>query len=619
MTENKIQLQEEKEDIINKIINFKEFFSPNKEPDEEQNNKSKMKYNIFILYTKLTNNTIEYSKFERITNSDEFNKSEFINRIHDSEIIPRNLDLFNNWLKKENDLLETNKRIGSRQGLNNSVPYVCIVGDKIYGNFEEKAKKMKEGLLKRKDIQSSQGLVKELPSITDSLSEVYCSFLKDPKFSKKKSNENEGDNENEGYNHSRLFILLPEEIGGGCKRDKIYETFHNTQENYGKTKKEEYNSIEEMVCPVCKQEKILTVVGNDVYSDKKIFLKHTGRGDDGFSFRACVDCGNKYKKALEYLGENFSILPLFSKNDIKLNNDKGIAFGNNNGKKVTFKDVFDKLKKYYGSTYRDKYRFHIIAVNKIKGTTTLRLFDYVNNYDTQLNPNNYDTQLNPNIKPPYDTYDRFDAEKDIWHILTGGNKLPYYLLYFASELEKDRQFKDDKWRIANVYKLRDSIFNFVYRGENSINKRMINEIADEAIRHEILKHNLGIEMNCREILKETKKLFNAINWDNMTNEIDEKDIDNAKKLGEAFRVIIDFSEAGNDKHNLLSPALHKPNIYDVTRIFSKLLDKYYYRFGDLNEVDQKLIRDALNAQYKTNKFESLKMYFYAGYFNRVKK
>ncbi|MBN2122530.1 hypothetical protein JW721_05775 [Candidatus Micrarchaeota archaeon] len=102
-------------------------------------------------------------------------------------------------------------------------------------------------------------------------------------------------------------------------------------------------------------------------------------------------------------------------------------------------------------------------------------------------------------------------------------------------------------------------------------------------------------------------------------EIPKEDQENARKLGEAFRVVTELSEAGN-KHALLSLALDKPHVDGAKSVLARLLDKFHHKFSDIDcsEDKRKLITDALDSNYSVTRFDLLKPYFYAGYFE-VKK
>ena len=553
--------------MINELIEFAALVKhANRQVASSVYTPNKKYKQVFIVNTLNSETRLEFSGYELLKTDIELDA--FIKTVPELELLDANN--FITWIVTQNRIRSSgNKRLGSVSGLMNSVPYVCILTSKNFANFENKAKEMRPPTSGWKTYQEVQN------NITESLSQIYITFWKSANL--KDSDIN-----------SLVFVLFPK-IVAGIPREELYKAFERDRKY--EWENDEYCSTKKLSCPVCQKEDVLGTHEYDTYQLKKPFLMHLGR-PERFSFRLCMDCSVKYSDAMASLRKaGFKIFPLFAKNSIP----SGMTFTNDNGSALSFSAIFSEIEKH---AKKERYDFQLMAISG----SEVWLCDYVSGYSPYFKGKGVDG------------YTRFIVEDDIWEILgikRESGKYPY----FTDEPESPKYRNTPRWIKSYIYTFRESIFNFVYRGQDTITKEMLTELVDAAIRHKITEQSNAYK-SCTRICELTLSLFRIVRWRTM-EEIQKEDQENAKKLGEAFRIVVSLSEAENT-HNLISPVLDKPCMEDVKRGLSKLLDKFHYKFGDLSSEQQELISTCLEAQYKVDRFELLKMYFYAGYF-KVKK
>lgn len=507
---------------------------------------------VIIITTKLEEQNLKYESSKLLEKEEDI--SIFIKSIPDLGL-PNDANGFKNWIRTQKNIRGGNKCLGSTGGLMNSVPYVAQLSDKNLGNFEKKAEKMdspKKGWKTKPEFQDK---------LTKNMRDIYLTFWKKNKPDKEK------------IANAFLFILLPEELDG-LKRKEIYKYF--SKDRLNEWENDEHCTKKERPCPVCGKTAILGITDDATYQDKKPFIKRYGR-PDSYLFRICNSCMTKYLKAKRTLAM-FRIFPLFKKRQIP----EGMTFIDDDGKAKKFSEIIEKMK---ALTKQEEFDFELIGIGK----DGIWLYDYITGY-----------------KPYFSNgYSRFNAERDVWSALGIEKSYPYF-----DDNPKIFANKSGKIQVM-AYEIREKIFNFVYRGNDEALKREDITNALDANIHSILTEIKKPEKRCADVIKSAIRIMDVLRWKNM--EITKKDQENAINLGRAFRKVTGLSEAGN-KYNLLNLALDKPKVDGVKSVLARLLDKFNHKFGELKPNDQKLISECLKAEYDADRFDPLKVYFYAGYF-----
>jgi hypothetical protein len=160
---------------------------------------------------------------------------------------------------------------------------------------------------------------------------------------------------------------------------------------------------------------------------------------------------------------------------------------------------------------------------------------------------------------------------------------------------------------------RPRIFNFVYRGENdAIKLKDIKTIVNEVVLQTL--KNDEKENKIKEKVITGLKIIEGLQMEDKNSE----DAINAKNFGYLVRALLNLSEAEN-KHQMLSLIVEKHSTDQLKYAVVRLLEKYKHKTKELEETlskagKKKLITECLEAKFTETRFDPLKVYFYAGYF-----
>lgn len=518
------------------------------------------KNQVIIIKTKEDVSGVSYDGAETFT--DDKKLRAFLNLLNDLNV-PKEPNDFKNWLIRQNSLASTNKRLGSTSGPMNSVPCVLSLSAKNLEKFEKKVGLMKDpsdGWKTKPELQSK---------LTEEIKSVYLSWWTSA-----------------GKTHTPpentlIFILLPSKIDD-VERMHIYQAFKNDRKQEWENPK--FVTSSEEKCQVCGKSAHLGYPSDFTYQAKKPFLTHKGRPDmNGIEFRICSDCNTDYRMALENLQQaRFRLFPIFQEDM-----PQGLTFVNDeDGGAKSFREIMKQMAKQSG---RNNFNFQLVGMRN----DGIWLYDYISGYSFYLN----ETQ---NLK-----YSRFNAEKDMWGIFGIQKNYPYF-----NDSPKQLASRNARIRSA-IMSMRERIFNFVYRGDDSaLSREDISQAADYRIRELLLDNTIKLK-NANEVLESAIRLSKVVRCKVM--EVPKEDQKNAELTGNVFRIILSKSKAKNP-HELLGLALDKPRMDGVKSVLSRLLDRYHHTFVDLGKEDEKRISKALGAKYTVDRFDLLKMYFYKGYF-----
>lgn len=521
------------------------------------------KNQVIIIKTKEDVSCVSYDGAETFT--DDKKLRAFLNLLNDLNV-PKEPNDFKNWLIRQNSLASTNKRLGSTSGPMNSVPHVLSLSEKNLEEFEKKVGYMRDpsdGWKTKPELQSK---------LTNAMKSIYLSWWTSA-----------------GKTHTHpkntlIFIMLPAKIDD-VERMYIYQAFENDRKQEWENPK--FVTSSEEKCQVCGKSAHLGYPFDFTYQAKKPFLTHKGRPDmDGIEFRICGDCNAQYRMAFDSLQQaRFRLFPIFQGDMLRIRN-RGLTFVNEDGGAKSFREIMEQMAKL---STQNKFDFQLVGMTN----DGIWLYDYVSGYSLYLN----ETQ-DPR-------YSRFYAEADMWSVFGIQKNYPYF-----DDNPKQLATRHARIRIA-IMSMRERIFNFVYRGDDSaLSREDISQAADYRIRELLLDNAVKLK-NANEVLKSAIRLSKVVRCKFM--EVPKEDQESAELTGNVFRTILSKSKAKNP-HELLGLALDKPRMDGVKSVLSRLLDKYHHTFVDLKKEDEKMISKALGAKYTVDRFDLLKIYFYKGYF-----
>jgi hypothetical protein len=546
--------------MISEIIDFAEHCFGKSGVAGTDYSRRERKNQVIVIKTK---KDLSYDSAETFTDDKKLHA--FLNLLNDLNV-PKESNDFKNWLIRQNSLASINKRLGSTSGPMNSVPYVLSLSEKNLEEFEKKVKLMRDpsdGWKTKPELQSK---------LTKAVKSVYLSWWTSA-----------------GKTHTHpkntlIFILLPIKIDG-VERTYIYQSFENDRKQEWENPR--FVTSSEEKCQVCGKSANLGYPFDFTYQAKKPFLTHKGRPDmDGIEFRICGECNAQYRSAFDSLQHaGFRLFPIFHGGM-----PRGLTFVNEDGGAKRFREIMEQMAKL--STL-NKFDFQLVGMTN----DGIWLYDYVSGYSLYLNKTQ-DLRYSR-------FYSRFHAEADMWRVFGIQKNYPYF-----DDNPEQLASRHARSRIA-IMSIRERIFNFVYRGDDSaLSREDISQATDYRIRELLLDDTITLN-NANEILESAIRLSKVVGCKVM--EVPKEDQENAELTGNVFRIILSKSKAKNP-HELLGLALDKPRMDGVKSVLSRLLDRYHHTFVDLEKEDEKMISKALGAKYTVNRFDLLKIYFYKGYF-----
>lgn len=414
---------------------------------------------------------------------------------------------------------------------------------------------------------------------------------------------------NGNFKFSNYTVLIHTDKTRFEKWKKIADHFIEDKMSYGKKTMQE-----DVQCYVCgKKAKNSSPDFLFNNNDKKIFLRHITRntiGNQGMALFACKECilkSNKFKKFLEKY--KIKIFPLFvndTQEQINLLDDKL----KNSKNKFAF--IFDQLKK------DDDFHFYLVVKSN---KYDYFFFDYITCYKWNLGEY-VDFFSNPKKKVTKQEVTRQDIEIEISKIMS---KKPH-IDYFDSLKKMDSRQK------TIIYSLRQKLFDFVYRNQNTITEEDLVKIILFRIKNEI-QNNSNNTKYCRETLNlffnRGLLLKTSVNKDVLSQIEESKRIITEKKFkefeirddnewayfaGQLAYYLVNLSQSKNKNYGLLEPFTNKATTKLVKITINEMYEKYKHKIS-LNNAHFRTIATQVLAYEIDRSFMDIKISFYVGAFD----
>ena len=537
---------------------------------------------FFILKTKDNDDVLTYDGFELLEDNSKIQMWCDKNK-HYTEI----LEKLNSYILPS----DLRKALGSTSGLITFSFFTFKLKEKNFENLETKIKKTKfsdenDDTVKIKKIQDV--LISAIPDL------------------QKRSNDS--------FDHLDFYVI----VHTTKERFKIWKEvadhFITNRMSYGKK-----NQRTDGLCFVCKKEGTLaTPIFLTNNNDTKIFLKHVTRNsidNNGTSLFACEKCVHKSNRFEKFLKDyKIKIFPLFIDPDeiseeIRLL-DHDLQKDKNNNK---FAFIFDQLHKRQTKGLFD---FYLVVLSG-----KYFFFDYVTGYRWHIGTfENF-------FKNEKYAVTRQVLEVKIWTTLVDEK----FREYFDSKII-DKKVKDNSQKTM-VHSIKQKLFDFVYRNQNSLAVNDLRDIVLFRIEREI-KNNSVVAEKCKEYLNlfynkhlllhtvdDDKNLFKQISdskKDMLESAFEKFEINDdevwAYYVGQIAYYLASLSKSENKNFSLLEPFINKSTTELVKRTIVEMSERYKHEIS-LNNKRFKLVISKI-LSYEINKsFIELKIPFYVGAFD----
>lgn len=370
-------------------------------------------------------------------------------------------------------------------------------------------------------------------------------------------------------------------------------------------------------CFVCNKEgKVSTPSFLTSYAEKKIFLKHNTRyskDGKGVPLRACGDCVQKlnhFQKILRH--HKIKIFPLFVKPNELIKEIKWLSSNleeDENKFDFIFKQLADK---------ENIFNFYLVVL-----ANDYFFFDYVTGYKWTVG------EYTKYFSDDRQTFPvtRYDLELELARALTDKYRINYF----------DKIKGVDNQQATLIYALRQKVFDFVYRNQNTLTTADIQGI----ILHKIEK---SIRNNSKPARETFNLFFNRhllLGNNSQTGSIlDDKVVidaylgkvtqtkediisDNVKKVevgsdeewayfaGQLAYYLISLSKSKSKNYGLLEPFINKSTVIMVNRTILDIFQQYKHEIG-INSKRFKKIATCVLSYKSNNPFIELKIPFYVG-------
>ncbi len=414
-------------------------------------------------------------------------------------------------------------------------------------------------------------------------------------------------------------------------KDKI-EIFIKIFENFVNKKMMDKKPIEGK-CLICQE---TTLLSNfpimNTFDSTKLFMKHLTTNYQINLF--CSKCIKLCLKSLAFFYQKkINIVPLFiNKNEIT----KEINLIEKN-KKITFREIMDDLE-----VNNKRFDFYLYLHNWDK----IIYFDYIYNYKWSIGSwkyffNNRDISKDNTSKD----ITRIELEIILKNLL-GIKKIDYFSKIDKEAKEDKKTDKSAKFLSDMIYTYRKKVFDYVYRGKNTLIEKDILEIFEKVMNHLIKENddkNMKKFINPLLNLWFNRKIF--LEGDNMVNmvsvnelrEIVEKiklnqdgvKVEKDNNLVEAWMYLVGGvyhylvsktkSQQDKDMPSLLDKIIFCNEISEIPNLIYNMIEKYAFA---LNQKENQIICYSLTypavqdkIKLKNLKIRDYKPYFYAGYFD----
>lgn len=578
--------------MIREAINFVEEFENTEESLQSKREEWRGKKFIIINTKENKERNLEYRGFEILKNDEEI--EEWINKNKYYQDFLENISHY--IFPRE---LSQNKALGSTQGLMTFNPISFKLSEKNLRNFDKKLQGTNfESILSKEEDYC----------FLDGMKSIYSSFKKDL-FGKTKDLG--------ALENSIVLLDVNEKVF-----NKLYELTEKYIKDSSKKLRKNAKNIEGE-CFVCGKNSSISASGFfSSYAEGKIFLHHkTRKNEDGKGSPnlICEECESKLKDFEKILNDHkLKIFPLFINSNLR---EKEIKIIKSNGQN-TFRFIFDELSKKDSLENLDFY----LVVN----SGDYLFFDYISNYNLQIGDLKIyfnHLKLGENGEKTYyrnDTIEnvkRFSIEKFISEILYSR-----YLDYFGDLKGDDNQL------ISLKYKIRQKVFDFVYKNKNSLNKKDIEEILifriEKDIRNDkVQKGNITKYLNFffnlhlieekmeKPILEKTEDMKRVFANNEANNFEIRDDSEWAYWCGQIAFFLAYNSKTSNKNFSLLEPFVSKSVSSQIKRTLLEFFEKYKYEIKLTNRNFKKIFNKTLNYQPETKSFSRLKTSFYTGVFD----
>jgi len=482
-----------------------------------------------------------------------------------------------------------NKAMGSSSGLATFSFFVFKLSEKNLGNMMKKIKKTK--FFDEKDDEVS----------IETIHEILINAIQDLA---KKIDGN--------FQYLDYVALIHVDKTRLEKWKTCTDNFIKEKMSSGKSTEKQHDGK----CPMCEK---TTALGTPIfltnYDSAKIFLKHTTKNNmdgKGTPFLACSECVLKLNEFDKILKDyKIKILPLFVK-PTEISDEIRLIKDDLDDDKNTFGFIFDQLK----DKRPDKHIFDFYLFVK---SNDYFFYDYITNYKWDLG--NYTDFFNKDNTR--DQITRQTLEKKITNVLSDGKWINYF----------DKIKGKDNLQTFMMYSMRQKIFDFVYRNQNTLTMRNIQDIVLFRIETEMRNSSINVK-KCQEslnlffnkhlllntemnenmiLLNRVKDAKNSISSGDREFEIRDDD-EWAYFAGQLAYYLVSLSKSKNKNYNLLEPFTNKTTTKLVKITIEQLFERYKHEISINNRRFGTLATKVLSYVIERS-FIELKIPFYVGVFD----
>ncbi len=401
-------------------------------------------------------------------------------------------------------------------------------------------------------------------------------------------------------------------IYAGKKRfDEWYEISSNfivKRTSYGKA-----DHIIDGECFVCNKNTEVSTPGFLTnYDAKKIFLRHITRHSKdgkGIPLRACSGCVQKLNQFEKILKDhNIKIFPLFITPD-ELDEEIKLLGPSLDKDENKFNFIFEQLKS-------NKMMFDFYLVVKIQ--KDYFFFDYIAGYKWEIGKF---TDFFDGKRPTYPVT-RNIIESRLAKILTDKSWIQYF-----GEIKGG----SDNQQITLTYSLRQKMFDFVYRNQNTITAKDLQRIilfrVEKCIKNNTVlryRETFNLFFNRHLLLQNEDKTSCILDYvidakeNIMTNKIENFEITSheawAYFAGQIAYYLVSLSKSKDKTYGLLEPFTNKSTVHLVKKTIEHLLEQYRHEIS-LNNKRFKKIASSVLSYEPDSSFIELKIPFYVGAFD----
>ena len=584
--------------MIKEAIQFVERFEQDKTESSEKSEEWRGRKFIIVNTKEDEDKGLSYDGFEILKNDGEIEKW-----IKKHDYYGSFLENFSYYIFPRQ--LDSNKALGSKQGLMTFTLLSFKLSEKNLENFKVKLQKTNI-----KNLCNEKSELKLLEKIKNLYYLFYEDLLKECK------------NGLGGLKRSFSKFITMINLDNG-NFNKLFDiTKKYIEESSRKLRKSSKNVTGR--CFVCGNESPISTSGFfSSYASGKLFLYHKTRSskdNEGSPNLICEECELKLKEFQKLLNDyKLKIFPLFINQDLQQKEIKLIKKEGYN----SFRFVFEQLSKNKLLNNLDFYLF-------VRSGDYFS-FDYVTNYSLVLGSlrvyfdslqiENKIYNKNSEIK----NINRFFIEQSVSKIFDNKTYLDYF----------NEKIKGEENKLVNLkYKIRQKLFDFVYRNKNSLKNEDIEEILIYRIEKDI-KNNLELnkkgdirrflnfffnlhligERMEEPILEKVSDMMSCLKTEDYGAFSIRNDNEWAYWCGQIAFFLAWNSKSSNRDFGLLEPFINNSVSDQLKRTIIEFFEKYKHEIDLDNRRFKEVINKILNHQPTNKSFNKLKTSFYTGVFD----